>query len=433
MIRRPPSPRDQTSALTFNSEPRPPLERVPITEHTLSPVAYPAHYREKIMVDAIHDGEMIPEDFLVDADGAPFDRDTIQSYFVHERDWGATRMAERLARRLGLLCYYRVNTARCLMDFGRFPGTTRKNATHLRRFAINYPFSELLNFRQKKLVLERQYDRISDSLDEALTGRLIKIAVHTYDRYNPSGTQRPQVSLVTRTLGYQQDSEMPFGVFDPIYPDILAEFTVDRVLRDRISLTLEKAGVPVAHNYPYLLPEGSPEVRHQVWAFFHWLQARFEARFPEHRGEPGYVRVWQMLKDTNLRSAEAGTMRSYLHMFRRAPDDRIKEFSAAEDAYRRIVRFVREGEGRIVETYRLSGEQPMSLGIEIRKDLIWEFDKDGHPTRENPGRGLYIADQIARAVATYLREDRAPGLKERQGFEHIEPWYPSNNPRPILG
>ena len=55
----------------------------------------------------------------------------------------------------------------------------------------------------------------------------------------------------------------------------MAEFTVDQILRDRISLTLEK-GIPVAHNYPYLLPEGSIEVRHQVWRFFKWLQTHFE-------------------------------------------------------------------------------------------------------------------------------------------------------------
>ena len=100
----------------------------------------------------------------------------------------------------------------------------------------------------------------------------MKIAIHTYDRYIESGTERPATSIMTRSIGYQTESEMPFGLFDPLYPDVLSEFTADRVLRDRISLTLEKKQIPVAHNYPYCLPEGSLEVRYQVWAFFHALQ-----------------------------------------------------------------------------------------------------------------------------------------------------------------
>ena len=93
-------------------------------------------------------------------------------------------------------------------------------------------------------------------MDQAVRDKVVKIAVHTYDRYNANGTERPEVSLVTRALGYQLDNELPYGVFDPLYPDILAEVTVDRILRDRVSLNLKKAGIPVAHNYPYLPPEG---------------------------------------------------------------------------------------------------------------------------------------------------------------------------------
>ena len=66
---------------------------------------------------------------------------------------------------------------------------------------------------------------------------------------------------------------MPFGVFDPLYPDILAEFTVDRVLRDRISLTLEKIASLSLIIIHIFFPEGSTEVRHLVWRFFSWLAA----------------------------------------------------------------------------------------------------------------------------------------------------------------
>ena len=100
------------------------------------------------------------------------------------------------------------------------------------------------------------------------SGKDIKIAIHTYDTHNKTGTIRPHLSLLTRSFGYQNENEMPYGVFDPLYPDVLAEFTCDRVLRDRISLTLEKIGLPVAHNYPYLLPDGSGDAFSGMVIFF---------------------------------------------------------------------------------------------------------------------------------------------------------------------
>ena len=208
------------------------------------------------------------------------------------------------------------------------------------RFAINHPFSELLSFSQKRNLLESHYDQISFGMDKAIQGKMVKIAVHTYDRYNSSGTERPAVSLVTRALGYQLESEMPYGVFDPIYPDILAEVTVDRILRDRVSLNLEKSGIAVAHNYPYLLPEGSPEVRHQVWSFFNWVRLNFEEAYPDTTRLPEASLVWGMLLDTNLRSAEASALRDFLHMFRRPPKGRVRDFTRAQKLYRRITNFI---------------------------------------------------------------------------------------------
>ena len=77
------------------------------------------------------------------------------------------------------------------MDFGRFPGSSKDDATHLGRHAINQPFTEWLNFQQKRDVLEEHYDSISDSFDELLQGKILKVAFHTYDQYNESGTERP--------------------------------------------------------------------------------------------------------------------------------------------------------------------------------------------------------------------------------------------------
>ena len=382
----------------------PPLAHVPVSQTDSLP--YPEAWRDQITVDVIHDGAVLPPDYLVDARGRPLRERTWYRSFVHERDWGASMVAARIAERLGLGSYMRVSTARCLLDFGRFPGSTEPGAPHLRRFAINTPFSQLLGFPQKRKLLEEHYDAISGGMDEAIRGRLLKIAVHTYDQYNASGTERPQVSLVTRALGYQLDSAMPIGVFDPLYPDILAEFTLDRILRDRISLTLEKAGTPVAHNYPYALPEGSPEVRHQVWCFFDWLQQRFEAAEPGTVGDPAYEWVWELLKDTNLRSPNAVALRSYLHMYRRPLAGHEAAYSAAERAYHHVGNFLHADNGAMVREYRLQPVRPMAFGIEVRKDLLWEFDEAGHPLQPSPERGLEVADRIADALLIYLNEDK---------------------------
>ena len=420
--------------IPVTNEPLAPLELQPVPPGEVEPVQYPAWFADQIVVDVIHDGRSIPEDFLFDRQGRRVDEDILQKAYVRERDWGASIVAARLAARLGLPGFYKVNTARCLLEFGRFPGTTPKDATHLRRFAINHPFSELLGFQQKKRLLEQYFDEISRGMDAALEGRLIKIAVHTYDKHNPSGTVRPQVSMVSRTLGYQMESHMPYGVFDPLFPDILAEFTVDRILRDRISLTLEKAGIPVAHNYPYLLPEGSPEVRHQVHAFFQFLRRRFEEQFPSTAGRSEYVLVWNMLHDTNLRSAEAVTLRSHLHMYRRPPPGRVREFARAEAAYRHIEEFLGRRDGVLTEQYTFLDDRPSSLGIEVRKDLVWEFDAAGMPIRPTYQRAWYIADTLAEAIGVYLREDRphrAPPVRSTEPFTRSNAWYSGLDTRSV--
>jgi hypothetical protein len=376
----------------------------------------------RITIDVIHDGEHLPQEFTVDAEGRAIPEDLIEESYVRERDWGALMVAERIAVGLGLTEVYTVNTARCLMDFGRFPGVSRKGASHLGRAAVNEPFASRLSSAQARKVLEDHYDAISNTMDSAIRGRQLKIAVHTYDRTNPTGTERPQVSIVSRAQGYQNDGVMPYGVFDPLYPDILAEFTVDRILPSRIGLVLERAGVPVAHNYPYLLPEGSPEVRHQVWSFFDWLQARWEAERPDTEGDPAYLAVWEMLKDTNLRSAEAGSLRAYIHRLRRAPPGEEAEFSEAEEAYRRLVAFVgKEGEA-LVKEYRFSPDRAMSFGIEVRKDLLYRFDDRGRPLELCPERGLKIADLLAEAILIYLTDDR-PRTERSSEWERGGRWY----------
>lgn len=377
-----------------------------------------------VFIDVIHDGHWLPDEFLTDRDGKEITLEQIQPDYIRERDWGAGHIAARLARQLGLASYARVNVARVLMDFARFPGSTPRNADHLHRFAINYPFSHLLSYRQKKRVLEDYYDGVSKTLEAQLAGRLVKIAIHTYDQYNESGTERPAMSLMTRSIGYQTESEMPAGLFDPLYPDVLAEFTSDRVLRDRISLTLEKAKIPVAHNYPYLLPEGSLEVRYQVWAFFRALRDEFENTFPETAADPSYEMVWQMLFDTNLRSSDSEALRSYMHMYRRPPAGREEEFGTAEDAYEHVEAFC-EDQADFIERYRFSRRRTSSIAIEVRKDIACELGLDGKPTAVKWKNIELIGDTLADAVSTYFRLDHdvAHAGFPTDELERHDPWY----------
>ena len=243
-------------------------------------------------------------------------------------------------------------------------------------------------------------------MENAISGKDIKIAIHTYDTHNKTGTIRPHLSLLTRSFGYQNENEMPYGVFDPLYPDVLAEFTCDRVLRDRISLTLEKIGLPVAHNYPYLLPDGSVEMRSQVWLFFLKLREEFEARYPETHEMIPYQMVWDMLLDTNLRSAKSEKLRSFFHYYRRIDDPLETRFNEAADAYIRIREFLEKDIPHFVNRFRFSQTRTSALGIEIRKDLVWHFDKDGVPVGPRLDNIRSIGQNIAKAIHIYLTQDR---------------------------
>ena len=357
-----------------------------------------------IMVDVIHDGCDIPAEYLA----APEAVRHVTSDFMNERDWGAELMAACLASALHLPGYYRVNTARVLLDFGRFPGITPPRADFMHRYAINYPFSETLSFEQKRSLLANVYDKISAGMDQAIEGKLLKIAIHTYDTHNQSGSLRPPVSLLTRSQGYTEDFGLPPGVFDPLFPDQLAEVTANRVLRSRISLTLEEAGIHVAENYPYSLPEGSVEVRARVWAFFAELRKRFDAD-PENSCEArlqqaAQDRVWDMLMDTNLRSTQSEALRSYLHMFRHAPPGTRDLFEAARVEYERIAAFLETQRDDMVGTS--NPNEQSALLIEVRKDLVFEWAR-GVPIRPRLPMAQKIARTIAGAIRTYLSSDLA--------------------------
>lgn len=373
--------------------------------------AVPEELRSRIFIHTVHDGDCIPRGFVVDERGEPtVDPKKLEKRFIRERDWGADLVARKIASALGVRGFGRSRIARVLLDFNRFPGSTPHDGDNVRpleRLAINYPFSATLDHTAKVHLLEGYYDRISDFIEKhLLSDTLIMLAIHTYDEHNRSRTRRPHLSLLSSMAGYQRDSRMPFGLFDPMYPDILGEATCSRILRDRISLNLERTGFRVSHNHPYPLPEGSMEVRAQVWFFFDYLRTRFQADLPETVGDPAYELVWRMLLNTNLRMAEAEALRSYLHGYRRLNPDDVKTYNDARVAYEKIDRYLDEAK---VRDFRLSKNRPSSLGLEVRKDLVCTFDPaTGHPlpvTAEQIDQATLIGNVVANAISTYFETD----------------------------
>ncbi len=362
--------------------------------------------RPRVLVHTVHDGDLLPPRFA-DAWGDVDDPVLLQT-FARERDWGANLVAKHLAHALGLRIYGRVRLARVLLDFNRFPGTTPPgNRDPLERLAINPPFSERLSHADKMALLD-EYDHISELLEPHLHDKLIVIGVHTYDELNPSATSRPHLSVVDRPAGYQREAAMPYGVFDPMYPDVLGESSCSRILRDRISLNLERVGFRVSGNHPYALPEGSIEVRSQVWYFFSFLRRRYEREHPASVGDPAHGLVWDMLLNTNLRDAKAESLRGYLHRYRKVAPEEAALFSAARVAYERIERFVENTD--VLQQYRRSANRPSSLALEVRKDLLCEMDPQTGLPRPATASMREVAKQIAAVVAgairTYFESDR---------------------------
>ena len=379
-----------------------PFEWAPVAgsgHHTL-----PEAVRSRVFVHTVHDGVAIPASFR-----KCVPPDVLERSFVRERDWGANLVASSLARELGLGGYGRVTLARVLLDFNRFPGTTPPGgATHpFERLAINPPFADALHHPEKMELLDL-YDRISAEYERHIHDKLITIGVHTYDERNPSQTSRPHLSLVTLPAGYQREARMPYGVFDPLYPDRLAESTCNRILRDRISLELERGGFRVSGNHPYALPEGSVEVRSQVWFFFDAVRREFQAAHPDSANDEACELVWTMLLNTNLRLGQAEALRGHLQRYRRPEPGQDDLFARAVQAYEAIGTFIDSAE--IVTKFRRAPERPSSLAFEVRKDLVCEMSRNGHrPAPPSPAmkdRARKIGQIMAAAVATYFITDR---------------------------
>ncbi len=400
----PPEAVATAKTIGFDTTLRPPLELIPVAPNPQA--LCPLEYRGRLLVHTVHDGTTIPS-FVLESKGVQeLKRDgTLWQLYARERDWGANLVAAELAHALGLEGYYRVNTARAVLDFNRFPGESPADDHALDRMALTPPLSHLLTHQQKRALLEDYYDAISELMERVLADKLISLAIHTYDRHNSTQTQRPTISLLTCARSYQRSSRLPYNTFDPLFPDELTESSSNRLLRDRLALTAEKAGLDVSHNYPYCLPDGSLEVRSQPWLFFREVRRQLVHEHPALERDPAFGRVFEMLLDTNLRLADAEALAGYLRRFRRAPVGREADFQAAARAYDQLRAFLVDRPG-FVEEYRRSPERTSALSVEVRKDLVWEFDRRGQPVAARPAQARDIAQTLALGIAEYLKRDR---------------------------
>jgi hypothetical protein len=384
--------------LTFQDDCEP-LVAVPTATEDRSP------FDGAITIDSVHDGWIIPRRFVAGLDEDELAE--IDRIHVRERDWGAHWIARELAARLGVARCQRVTVARALLDFNRFPGSTPPGVDFINRLAINEPFSSRLSHALKFDLMANYYDRISHAMDGAVDGRLLKVGIHTYDTNNPAGTERPAVSLITRSLSYQLQATLPLGGFDAMFPQVLGEFMSDRVLSYRIALALEKRRIPVIMNFPYLLPDGGVEVRSQVWLFFRYLRRRFEEihTYRDEDEHAAFSLVWTMLMDTNSRSTASAAFREYIHAFGHAPRGLEDFFERGREAYETVQAFLHANHDELVNRYRYSKRRPSSLAIELRKDYLWVVDDEGRPTHLKVDEAERAVEGIAAGIDLYLRED----------------------------
>jgi hypothetical protein len=366
--------------------------------------------KDSLLVFTIHDGGQVPRHLWGDRSEEVLNLEEVRYAYMRERDWGANRVAEHLARSLGLAGYLRVNLARVILDFGRFPGTSALGEEYLRRHSMFPPVEHLLSEDAKHEVLARYYDGISQGLTQHFVDKKLTIGVHTYDRFNRSGTERPRLSLISRSLEYQLHANLPPYIFDPLFPAVLAEATCDRSLIYRLGLDLEMAGHPTATDFPYLMPEGSVEIRAQVWYFFRHLRKAFTEAHPETRDKAEYLRIWQMLQDVTRRSPDCERLRAFLHRYRDAPPNLENVFARARTAYGEIKEFLQREHHKLVEGYSFSTTRASCLGIEVRKDQMSVLNERNEVLgpRELAGQR---AEAIAEVIGTSIKAHFARSSK----------------------
>ena len=377
-----------------------------------------------IVIYTIHDGNLIPRELCGDEPGAD-----IRARLAHERDWGASAVADVIASQLGLAGHYRVNLARCCLDFGRFPRTTLSSDDPLRAGAISRWLERRHGDAKSLDLLFGCYDRLASDWEAILrrelgeetpaTSGAILLGIHSYDPKHESGDWRPPTSLLSRPASVQHHNQLAAGFFDALFPPEFAEFTADRLLLGRLALELERRYIPSANNFPYLLPEGSLELRTQVWLYFRRLQALAsdDDALSAQQGEDAWRLLFEALCNTNSRKARTQLVRGYAagHASAEGLSDELRSrLDAARELYESLSRYARDNRAEVVTDYQFSSLRTSSAVLEVRKDLLFDGDFEGsgflprHLISEEVER---VGRQVAHAIASYVERDRP--LKQR--------------------
>ena len=141
---------------SWNPVRQPPISWVPATPATST---HPDASRVAVL--ALHDGDHVPQRIL---DAPRLERvledGSLARSFAIKRDWGAGLVAAQLASALSSGGSHRVNVARLVADFNRFPGSTPRHATHLQKLAVSGYLARDLDHTDKRWILESLYDGV---------------------------------------------------------------------------------------------------------------------------------------------------------------------------------------------------------------------------------------------------------------------------------
>lgn len=434
----------------------------------------PGQYDSNVVLDVIHGGNVIPPELV----GAYEDTTTVpdpnkpgtmsfkelfhQGYDI-ERDWGAHEVAKAIARSLELQGYYYVPLARNILDFNRFPGISRQWSPHLDRLAVSGGLTdfirqncrkELLGYyqtiaRQMEDVLHRKLQTgleanevrmraagisMPDSgLQPVRESGLIKIAVHTFDKYGDGGVERPVVGIIHRSKSIFESGHLPAGVYSRLFPHQLAAFTADRLLKASITAALEKNYIPEISDYPYMVSEGSVEMRGQALLWFEYLRDCFQRAgnmqgaelselLEKDVGKNAYRKFWEAVLNPNQYHPDTALISRFVDGRIGAEDERGIDFDSIATIEAEVARFLAENAPNplaatdkkrgIISQYQYDALRPSFLAIEVRKDVLragrWESTplgyryvcKDAPPKAENIE---LIGSAIAEGIKNYWR------------------------------
>ena len=169
-----------------------PVQFIPLTRS--SNALLPQELCDLISIDVIHDGVYIPPSYLETYRGFRLTKKEFNNALL-SRETGVQILWQKRYQSISLVRFYNCQNSLMSLDFWKIPGGRPEMVLHTSEDLQSIPFAQWLDYDQKRSLLEDHYDVISNQMEEQLRGKLLKIAIHTYDPYNDSGTERPMYHL----------------------------------------------------------------------------------------------------------------------------------------------------------------------------------------------------------------------------------------------